>query len=76
MRHSWLDNITRTLLDDGTLQGYIDEYNVTGLTSNPFDQAIDSGAYDAAIQHKLAAGKSGAEALFFELAMEGFASSG
>ena len=67
----WLDNITRTLLDDGTLQGYIDASNVTGLTSNPsiFDQAIDSGAYDAAIQHKLAAGKSG-EALFFELAME------
>ena len=67
----WLDNITRTLLDDGTLQRYIDECNVTGLTSNPsiFDQAIDSGAYDAAIRQKVTEGKHG-EALFFELALE------
>src|SRR3546814_1261742 len=38
----WLDNITRDILDDGTLQRYIDEYGITGLTSNPtiFDQAI------------------------------------
>ena len=38
----WLDNITRDLLDNGTLQRYIDELSVTGLTSNPtiFDQAI------------------------------------
>ena len=38
----WLDNITRDLLDTGTLKGYIDELSVTGLTSNPtiFDQAI------------------------------------
>ena len=26
----WLDNITRTMLDDGTLEGYIDELSVTG----------------------------------------------
>src|SRR3546814_19769494 len=31
----WLDNITREILDDGTLQRYIDEYGITGLTSNP-----------------------------------------
>jgi hypothetical protein len=39
----WLDNITRDLLDNGTLQCYIDELSVTGLTSNPtiFDQAIE-----------------------------------
>ncbi len=48
----WLDNITRTMLDDGTLQRYIDELSVTGLTSNPtiFDKAISGGdAYDGQI---------------------------
>src|SRR5499426_3954167 len=68
----WLDNITRDLLDNGTLQHYIDELSVTGLTSNPtiFDQAIKhSTAYDTAIRQKLKEGKSG-EALFFDLALE------
>lgn len=68
----WLDNITRDLLDGGTLKRYIDELSVTGLTSNPtiFDHAIkNSAAYDAAIRKKLKEGKSG-EALFFELALE------
>lgn len=67
----WLDNITRDLLNTGTLKRYIDELSVTGLTSNPtiFDHAIkNSTAYDAAIREKLAEGKSG-EALFFELAL-------
>ena len=68
----WLDNITRDLLDNGTLKKYIAELSVTGLTSNPtiFDQAIKkSTAYDGAISEKLAKGKSG-EGLFFELALE------
>ena len=68
----WLDNITRDLLDNGTLKRYIDEWSITGLTSNPtiFDHAIkNSGAYDASIADKLKKGKSG-EALFFELALE------
>ena len=68
----WLDNITRDLLNSGTLKRYIDELSVTGLTSNPtiFDHAIkNSTAYDAAIREKLRKGKSG-EALFFELALE------
>src|SRR2546426_2859988 len=68
----WLDNITRDLLNKGTLKGYIDELSVTGLTSNPtiFDQAIkNSPAYDAAIHEKLAKGKFGEE-LFFDLAIE------
>src|SRR5438093_2346512 len=68
----WLDNITRDLLNSGTLKGYIDGLSVTGLTSNPtiFDHAIkNSTAYDAAIREKLSKGKSG-EALFFELALE------
>jgi transaldolase len=68
----WLDNITRDLLDRGTLERYIAEFSVTGLTSNPtiFDHAIaKSSAYDAAIRSKHEGGKSG-EQLFFELALE------
>jgi transaldolase len=68
----WLDNITRELLDSGVLARYIDEFSVTGLTSNPtiFDHAIkNSAGYDAAIRDKMSKGKSG-EALFFELALE------
>jgi transaldolase len=68
----WLDNITRDLLESGTLARYIDDFSVTGLTSNPtiFDHAIkNSSAYDAAIRKKVKEGKSGEE-LFFELALE------
>ena len=68
----WLDNITRELLENGTLRRYVDEYCVTGLTSNPtiFEHAIgNTGAYDASIRSMAAAGKSG-EALFVELALE------
>jgi len=68
----WLDNITRELLESGTLARYIDELAVTGLTSNPtiFDHAIkNSSRYDAAIRKKVKDGKSGEE-LFFELALE------
>src|SRR5436853_1875293 len=68
----WLDNITRDLINSGTLKRYIDELSVTGLTSNPtiFDHAIEnSSSYDAAIRKKLDEGKSG-ERLFFELALE------
>src|SRR5580698_2554403 len=68
----WLDNITRDLLDKGGLRRYIEEYSVTGLTSNPtiFDEAIGSGsAYDAGIRAKAQAGQSG-EGLFIELALE------
>src|SRR6478672_3502272 len=68
----WLDNITRDLLQSGTLARYIGELSVTGLTSNPtiFDHAISkSTSYDASIREKLGEGKAG-EALFFELALE------
>ncbi|HEY5036945.1 MAG TPA: transaldolase [Chthoniobacterales bacterium] len=68
----WLDNITRDLLNSGTLHHYIDELSVTGLTSNPtiFDHALkNSAAYDAAIRDELAKGKTG-EALFFDLALD------
>jgi transaldolase len=67
----WLDNITRDLLNRGTLKRYIDDLSVTGLTSNPtiFEQAIkNSTAYDADIRDKLKQGKS-EEQIFFELAL-------
>src|ERR1041384_2018744 len=68
----WLDNITRDLLNNGTLERYIAELSVTGLTSNPtiFDQAIkNSSRYDDAIREHAGKGKSGEE-LFFQLALE------
>ena len=68
----WLDNITRDLLDNGTLKRYIDELSVTGLTSNPtiFEHAISkSKSYDAEIGRLLSTGLSGEE-LFFELAVQ------
>ena len=68
----WLDNITRDILDNGTLRRYISEFSVTGLTSNPtiFDKAIGgSKLYDAGIRQKAQVGLSG-EDLFVELALE------
>jgi transaldolase len=71
----WLDNITRTMLDDGTLARYIAELSVTGLTSNPtiYNLAVKNGsAYDTAIAAKARQGLSG-EKLFFDLAIEDLA---
>ncbi len=75
----WLDNITRTMLADGTLQGYIEELSVTGLTSNPtiFDKAISGGdAYDEQIAElsnsdipEQGIGATPTERIFFELAL-------
>jgi transaldolase len=68
----WLDNITRDLLDDGTLKRYIDDFSVTGLTSNPtiFEHAISkSSLYDAEVGRLMKAGLS-TEAVFFELALQ------
>jgi len=65
----WLDQITRDLLDDGTLARYIRDYGITGLTSNPtiFDAAIGGGsAYDADIARLARMGKS-SEAVFLDL---------
>ena len=67
----WLDQITRDLLDDGTLARYIREFGLTGLTSNPtiFEAAIGSGkAYDADIARLSRLGKSGEE-IFLDLAL-------
>jgi len=68
----WLDNITRELLNSGTLKRFMDELSVTGLTSNPtiYDHALkNSTAYDEAIREALVNGKTG-ESLFFDLALD------
>jgi transaldolase len=68
----WLDNITRGMLQDGTLQRYINEFSITGLTSNPtiYDHAITkTNFYDEAIRKRPHRAGS-AEDLFFELALE------
>ena len=67
----WLDNITRNLVNGGTLQRYIDEFSVTGLTSNPtiFDHAIKNSAdYDSDISRSASRAEP-PENLFFELAL-------
>lgn len=72
----WLDNITRDLLDSGTLELDVDKLSVTGLTSNPsiFDNAISrSSWYDAEIRKQIAASASG-EGLFFNLAIQDLSS--
>jgi transaldolase len=68
----WLDHLTRDLLESGTLQRYVDELSITGLTSNPaiLDAAISrSAAYDTEIHRLARAGRSG-EALLFEVALQ------
>jgi transaldolase len=68
----WVDNITRAMLDAGTLERYVRDLCVTGLTSNPtiFDHAIAATHdYDAGIRARVAEGSRG-EKLFFELATE------
>jgi transaldolase len=68
----WLDNITRTILSDGTLARYIDQFDVTGLTSNPtiFDKAITAGdAYDEQITELTEQGLS-PEDIFFAVALQ------
>jgi transaldolase len=68
----WIDNITRTMLADGTLRRYVADLSITGLTSNPtiFEQAMAHGdAYDAQIADLSRRGQGG-EALFFALAVQ------
>lgn len=68
----WVDNISREMLETGTLARYIADWSVTGLTSNPtiFEHAIGHGGfYDEAIT-RLAQPGEPAEDLFFALALE------
>ncbi len=55
----WIDSISRTMLDDGTLEQMVLHNSVTGLTSNPtiFEKAIASGSsYDAPIASLVSGG--------------------
>ncbi len=67
----WLDNISRPLLQSGTLARYIADLSITGLTSNPtiFEQALGGDAYDDQIHLLEAQGVTG-EDMFFALALQ------
>ncbi|HZP24622.1 MAG TPA: transaldolase [Terriglobales bacterium] len=68
----WLDNITRQMLDNGTLKRYVDECSITGLTSNPtiFDHAMRKGdAYDEDMGRLMSSGMTTEDA-FFEMAID------
>jgi len=57
----WLDYLRRNALENGELQGLINQDGVSGLTSNPsiFEKAIaESNDYDTAIQSLALKGKS------------------
>lgn len=68
----WVDNISRDMLETGTLARYIADLSVTGLTSNPtiFEHAIGNGnRYDESIAQLAHRGEC-AERTFFSLALE------
>jgi transaldolase len=68
----WLDNISRDMLQERRLERLVEEFSVTGLTSNPtiFEKSISSGdAYDDSIADLARAGRKPEEA-FFSLALE------
>jgi transaldolase/glucose-6-phosphate isomerase len=69
----WLDYIRRGMLTSGTLQRYLKDFNLRGLTSNPtiFDHAIaESSDYDDAISRYDPFSGQSIEELFFSLAVE------
>lgn len=68
----WYDNIRRALLDSGGLREYVDEFAVTGVTSNPsiFEHAISgSSDYDGGLRDALDRGTTDPEELFWDLAV-------
>ena len=63
----WLDDLSRSRLETGTLQKLIEEKNVVGVTTNPsiFHAAITAGTdYDATIAAQAAAGASVEDTIF------------
>jgi transaldolase/glucose-6-phosphate isomerase len=69
----WMDNIRRNMLASGTLKRYIEDFALTGLTSNPtiFQHAIGGGEdYDESIRRHLDEADPDSAAIFFELAIE------
>src|SRR4051795_6740509 len=68
----WLDNISRALLEDGTLERLINEDGISGVTSNPsiFEKAMGhSDRYDDALRAAAADGLD-ARDIFFRLAIQ------
>jgi transaldolase len=69
----WLDTLSRGLLTSGEFQTLVDDWSVTGATSNPtiFATAIrGADTYDAQVRARLSAGESDPQALFFDLALD------
>lgn len=67
-QHLWLDDISTTSLEDGTITRYRDECAVSGITANPtiFERAFGSGAYD----ERIADHDGAVDDVFWELAIE------
>ena len=62
----WLDDLSRTRLDEGTLEELIATRSVTGVTTNPSIFAValaDAGAYQGQLRELAAAGASVDEAV-------------
>ncbi len=69
----WLDTLSRELLETGEFAELIDDYGVTGATSNPtiFAKAItDSDRYDDQLRKLVAGGERDLQELFFSLALD------
>jgi transaldolase len=69
----WLDTLSRELIESGGLATLIDDFAVTGATSNPsiFAKAIvGSHSYDHDIRAASGAGIHDTQEVFFELALE------
>ena len=67
----WLDQIGRSLIEDGTLARFVDQYSLRGMTSNPaiFEKAIlESDDYDAIISEGFADGRTAVE-IFHDIAV-------
>jgi transaldolase len=69
----WLDTLSRDLLDTGEFARLVDEWSVTGATSNPtiFEKAMrQSHRYDDQLHEILSRGPRDARVIFFDLALE------
>jgi transaldolase len=68
----WLDDLSRALLESGTLERYVAEHALSGVTSNPtiFAHALRSGdRYRARLRQLVDKGVHDPRALFFALAL-------
>jgi transaldolase len=69
----WLDTLSRELLESGEFATLVDDYAVSGATSNPtiFAKAIsESNRYDEQLRSLVAAGVSDTKELFFAVALD------